>query len=489
MKDNHNNNDNKNLTKNIKSLVVFFTLCFFSIIVYLTYFNLYVGDKILDDPSNKRLRVEENKVLRGSILDSSGKVIAHSERDKNGKQKRVYEDGDLFSHVVGYNSYVYGKTGVENTFNDILQGKSTGHDIFGSIFRSIKESGKKEEKKGSDVVLTLNSKVQKASLKALGDDKGAIVTMNPKTGEVISMVSTPTFDPQNIDKKFKDYNKDESGTPLINRATQGYYPPGSVFKIVTATAAYEHIPSVANSTINCDGTLKIGNYKLKDYNGASHGAIGMEEAITKSCNYFFGTLGTKLGFNNLISTAEKFMFNKTIPADMAKYSIPIKTGSIKVDDPKSKAYMAQDAIGQHNVAANPMQMAMVASAVANKGNLMTPYIIKEVKSSDGEVIDKPTQKLLSEVMPTSTANKLRDYMVNVVNEGTGKNAKVSGVKVAGKTGSAEDTSKNATHSWFIGFAPANDPEIAIAVIVENGGLGGKRAATAASEVLSSYFKK
>lgn len=486
---NNKDNDNKKLTKNIKNLVVFFTVVFFSIIVYLTYFNLYVGDKILDDPTNKRLRIEENKVLRGSILDANGKVIAESKRDEKGKQQRVYDQGELFSHIVGYNSYVYGKTGIENTFNDVLQGKSNGHDVFGSIFRSLKESANKDEKKGSDVVLTLDSSLQSTALKALGDEKGGIVAINPKTGEVLSMVSTPTFDPQNIDKKFKDYNKDEKDTPLINRATQGYYPPGSVFKVVTAAAAFEHLSDAQNITFNCDGRLKFGTYTLKDYGGESHGSISMREALEKSCNYYFGSLGVKLGFNNLISTAEKFMFNKTIPDTLSKYSIPIKTGSIKVDDPKSKSYMAQDAIGQHNVAANPMQMALVASAVANDGNMMTPYVVKEIKDRYGSTIDKPTPTLLSEVMSTDTANKLTSYMVDVVDSGTGKNAKVKGVKVAGKTGSAEDSSKNATHSWFIGFAPADNPKIAVAVIVENGGLGGKKAASAAQKVMENYLKK
>ncbi|MEG0370996.1 MAG: penicillin-binding transpeptidase domain-containing protein [Clostridium sp.] len=483
------NEDNKNLTKNIKSLVVFFTICFFSIIVYLSYFNLYVGDKILNDPSNKRIRAEENKILRGSILDANGKVITHSERVDEDSQKRIYDMGETFSHIVGYNSYVYGKTGIENTFNDILQGKPTGHDVFGSIFRSLRDSLSKEEKRGSDVLLTLESPLQKAALKALGDDFGAVVAINPKTGEVLASVSTPTFDPQNIEKNFKKYNRDEKNTPLINRATQGYYPPGSVFKIVTAAAAYEHVPSIAESIITCNGKLEFGKYILKDYGSTSHGSISMGEAIKKSCNYFFGQLGVEIGSKNLVSTAEKFMFNKSIPEDLGKYTIPIKTGSIKIEDEKNKSFIAQDAIGQHNVVANPMQMAMVASAVANDGKLMAPYIVREVRDRTGKTIDKPKPNLLSETMSGNTANELTKFMVSVVKGGTGTNAKVSGVEVAGKTGSAQDESKDATHSWFIGFAPANNPKIAIAIIVENGGLGGKRAASIAQKVLSTYFNK
>lgn len=483
------NQENKNLTKNIKYLMFFFTLCFLGIIVYLTYFNLYVGDKILNDPSNRRIRAEENKVLRGSILDSNEKVIVKSNRNKDGSQTRIYEQGQLFSHIIGYNSYVYGKTGVENTFNSVLQGKASGHDVLGSIFRSFKESIEKDEKRGSDIILTLQSELQESALNALEDEKGAIVALNPKNGEVLAMVSTPVFDPENIDKKFNSYNKDENNTPLINRATQGYYPPGSVFKVVTATSGYENISDIESLAINCTGSLQFGKYSLKDYGGTSHGSITIGDAIKNSCNSYFGTLGNKVGSDNLVATAEKFMFNKEIKNEVSKYSIPIKTGSIKVEDKNSKSYIAQDSIGQHNVAANPMQMAMVASSVANSGNLMTPYVIKEIKDRYGIVIDKPTPTLLSEVMPTETANKLTEHMKSVVSSGTGKNASVSGVEVAGKTGSAEDTSKKATHSWFIGFAPADNPEIAIAVVIENGGLGGKKAAEAASKVLSSYLKK
>ena len=491
MRDNRDDKDNKNLTKNIKSLVVFFAICFFSIIVYLTYFNLYVGDKILDDPSNKRIRAEENEVLRGSILDSNGKVIAKSERQPDGNQKRIYEQGQLFSHVIGYNSYVYGKTGIESSFNDVLQGKATGHDVFGSIFRTLKESMKKEEKRGSDVVLTLDSNVQKAALKALGDEKGAIVAMDPKTGQVISMVSTPTFDPENIDKKFKDYNKDDENTPLINRATHGSYLPGSVFKIVTATAGYEGMSNIESFYDNCDGGLKIYNYTLKDYGGASHGNIEIGKAIEKSCNHYFGTLGMKLGYDKLLATAEKFMFNKEMPKDMGRYSIPMKTGKINVKNKKDKASLAQDSIGQNQVSSSPIQMAMVASAVANDGKLMTPYVVKEIKDRYGKTIDTPEPKVLSEVMDSSIANKLTKHMTNVVKSGTGKKASIKGITVAGKTGSAQQNDKNGkemTHSWFIGFAPADNPKIAIAVIIENGGVGGVKAAQAAKEVLESYLK-
>jgi peptidoglycan glycosyltransferase len=481
--------NDRNLTRNIKILVIFFSLCFFSIIVYLTYFDLFVANKIVGDPSNKRNRLAEAKVLRGSILDRDGEVVAYSQKLSNGEQKRIYKNGDIFAHAIGYNSYVYGKTGIEAAYNDVLQGKVFSYDILGTIFRSLKESLTGDEKRGSNVVLTLDKSLQLKAYKMLGKDKGAVVAMNPKTGEILAMVSKPTFNPGLIDKKFKEYNSDEEGAPLLNRATQGYYPPGSVFKIITAVSAIENLPGITKDKFRCTGKLKIGNYVLSDFGGESHGSIDLKNAFRESCNYTFGQLGIRLGFENLKKTAEEFMFNKDIPVDDEFNSLNIKEGKISAEDENSKSYLAQDAIGQHNVTANPMHMALVASTIANNGVMMRPYIVKEVRDRYGITIATTKPKILSEVIDSDTSDIIKGYMVEVVKSGTGTNAKISGITVAGKTGSAQDESKNATHSWFVCFAPAENPQIAVAVIVENGGLGGKRAAEIAREVMKEYFRK
>jgi penicillin-binding protein A len=480
--------NNDNLTRNIKKLVIFFSICFFSMIVYLTYFSFYVAGKIVNDPINKRIRIAEGKVLRGSILDRNGDAIAYSKRTGQDTQKRYYEDGEAFAHAVGYNSYIYGKTGIERAYNDALQGKTFEFDILGSIFKNLKENLAGDEKKGNNVYLTLDKDSQVKAYAMLGNDKGAVVALNPKTGEVLTMVSKPAFNPGTIDKNFKVYNTDEKGTPLFNRAAQGSYPPGSVFKIVTAVAAIENIPGVTKSTIDCIGKLKIGNYVLSDYGGKSHGKIDLAKAFEKSCNYTFGQLGIKLGFDAMEQTAEKFMFNKEIPDDELN-SLGISEGKISIEEEKEKSYLAQDAIGQHMVSANPMQMALVASAIANDGVMMKPYIVKEVTDRYDVPLSQTKSKILAESIDKSTADIIEDYMIRVVKAGTGTNAKISGITVAGKTGSAEDEKKNATHSWFVAFAPAEDPEIAVAVIVENGGVGGKRAAEVAREVMKAYLKK
>lgn len=481
--------NNKNLVRNIKVLVIFFSLCFFGIIAYLTYFNLYVSGKIVNDITNPRLRIVENEVLRGSILDRNGDAIAYSKRDADGKQKRYYKYGEEFAHVTGYNSFVYGKTGIELAYNDILQGKSFNYDVFAHFFKSLMETINEKDKKGDDVYLTIDKNLQQKAYDMLGSDKGAAAAVNPKTGEILAMVSKPSFDPGAIDEKFKDYNSDREGTPFLNRAAQGYYPPGSTFKIITAASALENISNINSQTFNCTGKLKIGNYTLSDFNGESHGKINLENAFRESCNYTFGQIGIKLKFNKLEDTAERFMFNKEITVNDECDSIKMKEGSISIDDPESPALTAQDAIGQHGVTSNPLHMALVASSIANDGVMMKPYIVKEVRDRYGVAVYEAKPEKLTTAVNKNIANRIKDFMIKVVKSGTGTNARISGITVAGKTGTAEVEGKSETHSWFVAFAPAENPKIAVAVIVENGGVGGVRAAEIAREMIRTYLKK
>lgn len=478
---------NKDLVKNIKVLVIFFTICFISIIAYLTYFNIHVADKIINDTSNRRIRASENEILRGSILDRNGKVIAYSRRSADGSQIRLYNDDKQFAHVVGYFSYVYGKTGVELGYNNYLQGKQSGYNILGSIFKTIKETVNGDDKKGNDVYLTIDKDLQDTAYKALGNNKGAVVALDPSTGEILAMVSKPSFNLENIDNNFKKYNSDTDDTPLINRAANGYYPPGSTFKIITAASALENINSIENKVFDCNGKLKIGNYILRDDEGAAHGKISIERAFKVSCNYTFGSIGMLLGFDNLKNTAEDFMFNKNIKTNDDVNLLNIKEGTINTDNVKSKAITAQDAIGQNLVTANPMQMALVAGSIANYGVMMEPYLVKEIKDRYGMEIENKKPVVLTRAVSQNIADKIKSYMIEVVNAGTGTRAKINGITVAGKTGTAEDGKK--THSWFTCFAPADNPQIAVSVIVENGGYGGVKAAGIARQVLKEYLKK
>ncbi|SEF59823.1 Cell division protein FtsI/penicillin-binding protein 2 [Caloramator fervidus] len=470
------------LIKNIKALIIFFTLIFLTIIGYLIYFNLYLSENIVKDPSNPRIRLSEEDVIRGSIMDRNGKTIAFSKKVKN-NQVRIYNDGEVFAHVVGYNSPVYGKTGIELLYNDALQGNTFYYNILGSIFRKFVQTIE-GEKRGSDVILTLDYELQKKAYRLLKDNKGALVVLNPKTGEILALVSKPSFDPEKVDKNFKVYKNDEMGNPFLNRAIQGYYPPGSTFKIVTLSAALENFNGIENKSFLCTGKLKIGDYILKDFNSEAHGRINLKKAFSKSCNFTFGSLGIELGYNNLLKEAEKFMFNKEINLEDLK----LGKCQFNIEDKENKALLAQAAIGQHGVATNPLHMALVAATIANDGIMMKPYLVKEIKDEYGVVLYEKEPEILKRVIDKEIAKKVKEYMKDVVDKGTGVRAKLYNVDIAGKTGTAQLPNTDKTHAWFVGFAPLKDPKIAFAIIVEEGGTGGKKAAEIAKEIVKECLK-
>ncbi|HBX48845.1 MAG TPA: penicillin-binding protein, partial [Clostridiaceae bacterium] len=258
---------------------------------------------------------------------------------------------------------------------------------------------------------------------------------------------------------------------------------------VTTASFIENENQSLDRTFNCNGKLKIGNYTLIDQNNKSHGKINLKNAFKYSCNYTFGSIGMELGYDRLKDSAEKFMFNKDIPLNQDYDTINIKSGGISIGDKNDKAELAQNAIGQNKVAANPMTMALVTSAIANNGVMMKPYIVKEVKNPYGFKISETVPQELTESISRGTSDIIKDYMVETVKSGTGTNARIQGTTVAGKTGSAEDSSNNQSHSWFVAFAPAEDPQIAVAVIVENAGYGGGRAAEVARETIKAYLNK
>lgn len=476
-----------NLEKNIKKLVIFFSILLFSIIGYLSYFYLYDADKVIGDSSNQRIALYNNEILRGSILDRNGKTIASSARNSSGGQDRTYANGPAFAHITGYNSTKYDKTGIELAYNDILQGKNFLYNVFGGMTKSVIDDIKGKDKRGNDVCTTIDYDTQLAAYNGLGSDLGAVAAINPKTGEIIAMASTPSYDPKNIDSTFDTLRKDSSA-PFVNRAASGYYPPGSTFKMVTLSSALENHTVGVKDMFTCNGKLNIDDYVLRCEGNVAHGHINLETAFKWSCNITFGTIGMKLGFNNLKNTAEKFMFNKPIPTGDMVDSIKIKSGNVTISNEKNKALLAQDSIGQNGVTANPMQMALVTSAVANNGTIMKPYIIQQIKNRYGTVIDSAKPQKMSDAITPETASTVKDFMVETVKSGTGMSVRINGVTIGGKTGSAEDKKDKKTDSWFVAFAPADNPQIAVAVIVESAGMGGGRAASIARDVIKTYLK-
>jgi peptidoglycan glycosyltransferase len=258
--------------------------------------------------------------------------------------------------------------------------------------------------------------------------------------------------------------------------------------MVTAAAAIESIGDIQQQEFVCDGGLKIGDYVLWDYGHTSHGKVDIKKGFGVSCNYTFGTIGKELGFSKLNSYAERFMFNKTITSADDIDVLNIKSGGFTISDSTSDALIAQNAIGQNGVTTNPMHMAMIAGAIANGGVMMKPYIVKSITDRYGVELMSGQSSVLSRAISPETAATVSDYMVYTVKSGTGKAVQISGVTIGGKTGSAENSQGDVTHSWFVAFAPAENPQIAVAVVAENAGTGSK-AAMVARAVIKAYLDK
>lgn len=474
----------KDISDNIKKVMIIFLLCFIGLISYITYFEIIVAPKIVSSQYNNRLWDKRNEVLRGTIYDRNMKALAKSTRTDKGNQKRQYEEGPVFAHALGYLDVKYGITGLERKYDKEL----TSTNIKDTLTDFIKLKGKNEEKYGNNLKTTLDYNLQKKAYELLGDNRGAVVALNPKTGEILAMVSKPSFDPNYLNENWKNINENKE-RPLLNRATSGLYPPGSTFKTITAVSALENVNGIMDRRINDTGVLVFNSKEsLKNFNGEALGDIGFEEAFIHSSNVYFGKLGIDIGNPKLKETAEKFYFNKNTPAD----GVTIENSRF----PTLKSYevgnIAQSAIGQATVLTTPMEMALVASTIANDGTMMKPCLVKEVQSSKGEVLQTIKPEPIQQVTTKENAKVMKDFMRSVVGEGTGTAAAVENINVCGKTGTADHSDEGSgalPHSWFIGFAPYEDPQIALAVIVEDGGQGGIAAANIASGIFRTALVK
>ncbi|SHJ10597.1 peptidoglycan D,D-transpeptidase FtsI family protein [Lutispora thermophila] len=451
------------LSKKLNIIKCFFIVSFLGIAIYLIIFNFFEAKYIYSNSYNKRLRNENTYIVRGDIQDRNDIILATS-KISNNSIKRDYIYSRHFSHVIGYHSKQIGSTGIEALYDKELSSAKILDTIKGII------NGK--EIKGNTVKLTLDKTLQVYASELLGNRKGSIVALNPKTGEILALVSKPDFNPSKINANWKNLIEDEN-SPLLNRALDGLYPPGSIFKIITTSAAL--YGNYKDYEIDCTGSSNVNGYEIKDSNKKGHGNINLNKAFTLSCNSYFVNLGLKLGNEKLYNEANKFLFNKSISGN-----IIAKTSRFNMKyDNKS---LASQSIGQGDVLITPLHAAVIASIIANDGMLLQPYIVSEIKDINGKTIKSFKSKSANVIIDADKAKTIKEMMVNVVKSGTGKSAKISGIEVAGKTGTAENP-HGKPHSWFIGFAPAEDPQIAIAVIIENGGSGGSNAAPIAGKVM------
>ena len=458
----------------IKVLIAFCTL-FVGLIVYLSYFEIFQASRIVTNGYNKRQWLNEEYVLRGTIADRNGKTLVTSEKIED-KQVRQYKYGRLYSHIIGYSSKEYGKAGLEASHNSQLLNISDNNPLL-----EIRDRITGPREKGNNLRLTIIHELQTYAEQQLRGKKGAVVLMDPKSGEVFAMVSKPDFNPAKLGEEWEEIVEDKD-SPLLNRAAMGLYTPGSVFKVITATAALQQ-PDLPK-TYQCTGSTNIEGYVLRESQETVHGEVDLEQALIDSCNVGFSQMGIQIGEAALRDEAERYMFNRVIPFPLVTKSSQFPSKGL-MNNPE----LGATAIGQGKILTTPLNMALVASAIANEGKMVKPVLVKEVISPEGRTIKVASTEILSRVCTPMMAEQLTSMMIQAVEKGTGKNARIRNVKVAGKTGTAENETGKA-HAWFIGFAPADNPKVAVAVVLENAGTtGGKSAAPIARELMNAALNK
>lgn len=425
-----------------------------------------------------RLTADERNTQRGRILDRNGAVLARSERTPEGF-RRVYAYPALAA-VVGYHDPVYANSGVEDAFDEYLAGRA-GVGLPGSLRSKLLHA----PTVGSDVVLTIDLDLQKAADAALGDGPGAIVVLNPRTGEVLAMASHPYFDPNALGRDWPRL-RDSPDHPLLNRATQGLYTPGSVFKTVSLAAALELGQYAPTTKFTCDDQVVVEGYPIKCDEWV-RGTFDLSYAYAYSCNACFAEVGLRLGGRDLTEYARRFGFESGIPLE-----IPTEPSQVARSDPERRLIgplLASTGFGQGELLATPLQMALVAATVGNGGVAPTPHLVSQVRAADGGVAYSATSKPWRTVVRPETARLVLDTMVRGVEDGFASPARIPGVRVGGKTGTAEVGSGQNTHAWFIGIAPADDPQVAIAVVKEHGGGGATVATPMARAVIQQALQR
>ncbi|MBO4900435.1 MAG: penicillin-binding protein 2 [Lachnospiraceae bacterium] len=415
--------------------------------------------------------------LRGKIYSGDGEVLAYSEGESAESQHRVYPYGNMFAHAVGYSTC--GKMGVESAANYYLLNYHSG-------LNNIAHATAEDELVTADsVYTTLDTSLQQVAFDSLGVYKGAVIITEVDTGRILAMVSKPDFDPNQIDALWEEFRNDKESTNLLNRVTQGQYPPGSTFKIIT-TLEYlrENDHSYSGYHFNCGGSFTYDGDTIRCYHGTVHGAVDFATSFAKSCNSSFANMGVSFDRKSFQKTLESLMFEKELP-----YDLPSAVSHTAVNENTDTHNIMQASIGQGQDSISPLHMNMITCAIANGGILMKPHLIDRVESTSGTVVANFKPEEVGRLMTEEESTLLTELMIEVVKRGTGTRLQDDRYTAAGKTGSAEfsSTTKDDSHAWFTGFAPAEDPKIAVTIIIEGAGSGGEYAVPIAKRMFDQYF--
>ncbi|MDQ6928582.1 MAG: penicillin-binding protein 2 [Actinomycetota bacterium] len=479
------------MNRQIRRLGVALVILFIALFLQLNYLQVVDAKRLNDNPTNTRAVVRDFSQPRGVIQTSDGTVLAES-KPTGGQfaNQRSYPQANLYSHITGFFSFNFGSDGVERTYNDALTGRTNN--------LSISRIGDwlLQRKRTANVSLTLSNDVQHVASDALGAHKGAVVALDPRNGAILAMADYPTYDPNplashDLKAATGDWNQlnADRDKPLLSRAYRERYFPGSSFKVVTAATALQSGKATVTNPVFPDLSelpLPQSSQPIRNFGGETCGGA-LPDALRVSCNTAFAQLGLDLGGPTLSDGANSFGFNQVPPIDLpfgAASSFPDPAAFVR-----DKPALAKSAIGQQDVQATPLQMALVAACIANNGTIMTPHVMKEIRDSEGQVIQTYDAHAWKDAVRPDVAQTTRDMMIGVVQSGTGTRAQLPDVQVAGKTGTAQ-TGRDTSHVWFIGFAPAEAPRVAVAVMLEDQpnvseATGGVVAAPIAAQVLQA----
>lgn len=464
-------------TREIMSVMIFFVGVFLIMMVYLGYFVATNEQELINNSYNSRQELLLSQNFRGTIYSAEREPLAQTVKDSDGTEYRYYPYENLFSHIVGFSTN--GRTGIEAYSNYYLINSNI------SMAEKVANTTAGLKNPGNNIITSLDVDIQEAAYKALGIYDGAVIVTEVSTGRVLAMVSKPDFDPNQIVEIWDTLQNDTESSVLLNRATQGLYPPGSTFKIVTALEYIRENPDTYNKySYVCNGRYKIGDDKIKCYHGSVHNKVTLLKSFAKSCNSSFANIGMKLDRTEFAETLEDLLFNQKLPWDFL-YS----QSSTPVDADITDSEMLQVSIGQGKVQITPLHLNMITAAIANNGVLMKPHVVDKVEDANGNTIRNYKTEEYATLMTEQESSILREMMIEVVENGTATKLQGYGYTAGGKTGSAEfNSTTDDSHAWFTGFAPADNPEIAVTIIIEGAGSGGDYAVPMARRVFDAYFE-
>lgn len=460
----------------INVTLVIFCVLFLGMFIYLGIFVSTSTVDLYDNSYNNRQETQSRNVLRGTIYAAGGEILAESRIDENGVERRYYPYGSTFAHAVGYS--VNGRMGIEDYANYYLMHSGA------SLSERVENDLENVKDPGYNVMSTLDVNLQQVADDYLGLYNGAVIVTEVKTGRVLVMVSHPNFNPGSIKEDWETITSDPKGSQLVNRATQGLYPPGSTFKIITALAYYRQNPDTWNDySYTCRGNIMHDDYRISCIYGTVHGELDLTDSFAKSCNSSFVNIGLSLDRDKWAETMDGLYFNRRLPTDLlANY------GHAYVGAASTDYDIMQTSIGQGKTTLTPLHLNMITQAIANGGEMLRPYLIDEIVDEKGKVIESYSPESAGSVMTSDEAAYLTDLMTAVCEYGTARVLKNDNYTVAGKTGTAEFANDiNESHAWFTAFAPVEDPEICVTIIIEKAGTGVEYAVPLAKRIFDAYF--